>query len=88
MGNGCSAKSRDAILSTIVIEKSNKGPITGMKPGDLSSSRYVATIPPILYFILFGVFFFIPESPIWLLGHKEESQAKKSLAWLRFIKEK
>jgi len=45
--------------------------------------RYVAAVPPILYFLLCGALFFIPESPIWLLGHKGERQAKDSLVWLR-----
>ena len=45
--------------------------------------RYVASVPPILYIILGIVLFLIPESPIWLLGHKGELDARKALQWLR-----
>ena len=45
--------------------------------------RYVATVPPILYILLAIGLCFIPESPIWLLGHKGESEAREALQWIR-----
>ena len=48
------------------------------------SWRYVASLPPVLYILLAIALFFIPESPIWLLGHKGEQEARKALQWLRY----
>lgn len=45
--------------------------------------RYVATVPPILYILLAIGLCLIPESPIWLLGHKGESEAREALQWIR-----
>ena len=46
--------------------------------------RYVASLPPLLYFLLALGLFFPPESPIWLLGHKGENEARSALVWLRY----
>ena len=48
------------------------------------SWRYVASLPPVLYILLAIALFFIPESPIWLLGLKGEQDARKALQWLRY----
>ena len=48
------------------------------------SWRYVASLPPVLYILLAIALFFIPESPIWLLGHKGDQEARKALQWLRY----
>ena len=45
--------------------------------------RYVAFVPPILYILLAIYMLFLPESPLWLLGHKGEDDSKKALQWLR-----
>ena len=45
--------------------------------------RYSAAIPCLLYLFLFIGLFRIPESPIWLLGHKGREDARKALQWLR-----
>ena len=47
------------------------------------SWRYVACVPPVLYIVVTIALFFIPESPIWLLGHKGEQEARTALQWLR-----
>ena len=49
------------------------------------SWRYVASLPPVIYILLAIALFFIPESPIWLLGHKGEQEARKALQWLRYL---
>ena len=49
------------------------------------SWRYVASLPPVLFMMLAIALFFLPESPIWLLGHKGEPEAKKALQWLRYL---
>lgn len=46
--------------------------------------RYVASLPPLLYILLALGLFFPPESPIWLLGHKGENEARTALVWLRY----
>ena len=45
--------------------------------------RYVAIIAPFLYIIQAVGLPFIPESPIWLLGHKGEKETIEALKWLR-----
>ena len=45
--------------------------------------RYVAVVPPILYLVLFALFFLIPESPLWSLSHEGEDEGRKTLQWLR-----
>ena len=45
--------------------------------------RYVSSIPPVLYIFLAAGLFLIPESPIWLLGHRGEEEALDALLWLR-----
>ena len=45
--------------------------------------RYVAVIPPMIYIAVVFILQFIPESPIWLLGHKGEDEAREALQWLR-----
>ncbi|KAJ8920036.1 hypothetical protein NQ315_011686 [Exocentrus adspersus] len=51
--------------------------------GSLFQWRYVAglsTIPPIAAIL---AFFFLPESPVWLVRKGEMESAKQSLTWLR-----
>ena len=45
--------------------------------------RLVALVPPILYLALFSGLALVPESPLWLLGHKHPDQARSALQWLR-----
>ena len=45
--------------------------------------RHVASLPPLLFIILAVALCFIPESPIWLMGHKGEKEAEDALKWLR-----
>ena len=42
-------------------------------------------IAPFLYIIQALALPFIPESPIWLLGHRGEKEALKALKWLRYV---
>ena len=51
--------------------------------GSLLYWRYVASIPPPLYLLLFCGLSRVPESPLWLLGHRGSKAAGQSLAWLR-----
>ena len=51
--------------------------------GSLLYWRYVASIPPLLYLILFSGLSRVPESPLWLLGHRGSKAAAESLTWLR-----
>ena len=44
--------------------------------------RWLALIPSILYLLNFLVLFRVPESPLWLLGHRPH-QAAAALRWLR-----
>ena len=46
--------------------------------------RIVASVPTILMYTLLCVaLIFIPESPVWLLGHKGVGEGKEALQWLR-----
>ena len=46
--------------------------------------RIVASVPTILmYTILCVALIFIPESPVWLLGHRGVEEGKDALQWLR-----
>ena len=45
--------------------------------------RVVAVFPPILYACMVMGLFAVPESPIWLLSHKTETDARQALIWLR-----
>ena len=47
--------------------------------------RHVAIIAPFLYIIQAVGLPFIPESPIWLLGHRGEKEALEALKWLRYL---
>ena len=51
--------------------------------GSLLYWRLVASIPPLLYLLLFWGLSRVPESPLWLLGHRGSKAAGQSLAWLR-----
>ena len=51
--------------------------------GALLYWRYSSAVPSVLYLLLFIGLFRIPESPIWLLGHKGKEEARKALQWLR-----
>ena len=44
--------------------------------------RLVALIPPLLYLALFSGLVLVPESPLWLLGHRPH-QARPALQWFR-----
>ena len=45
--------------------------------------RLVALLPPLLYLALFSGLLLVPESPLWLLGHRDPEQARGALQWLR-----
>ena len=45
--------------------------------------RLVALLPPLLYLALFSGLLLVPESPLWLLGHRDPEQALGALQWLR-----
>ena len=45
--------------------------------------RYVAIIVQVFLIIQAVCLPFIPESPIWLLGHRGEKEALDALKWLR-----
>ena len=46
--------------------------------------RIVASVPTILMYTLLCVaLIFIPESPVWLLGHRGVEEGKDALQWLR-----
>ena len=47
--------------------------------------RYVAIIVPVFLIIQAVGLPFIPESPIWLLGHRGEKEALDALKWLRYF---
>ena len=51
--------------------------------GALLYWRYSSAAPCFLYLFLFMGLLKIPESPIWLLGHKGRGEARKALQWLR-----
>lgn len=51
--------------------------------GALLYWRYSSAVPCVLYLLLFIGLFWIPESPIWLLGHKGKGKAREALQWLR-----
>ena len=45
--------------------------------------RWVAAVPPLLYTLLAAGLARLPESPVWLLGHRGPGPALAGLAWLR-----
>ena len=45
--------------------------------------RIVSTIPVSLYLLLFLALWRIPESPLWLLSHREREDCRLALQWLR-----
>ena len=45
--------------------------------------RYVALLPPLLYVSLALGLLLVPESPLWLLGHRGRQEAEEALKWLR-----
>ena len=45
--------------------------------------RYVSSLPPLLSLLLFCALTRVPESPLWLLGHRGQEEAVRSLSWLR-----
>ena len=45
--------------------------------------RYVALLPPLLYLALFLGLLLVPESPLWLLGHRGPDHTREALRWLR-----
>ena len=51
--------------------------------GALLYWRYSSAAPCFLYLCLFIGLLKIPESPIWLLGHKGRGEARNALQWLR-----
>ena len=51
--------------------------------GSLLYWRYVASIPAPLYLLLLSGLSAVPESPLWLLGHRGAKAAGQSLGWLR-----
>ena len=44
--------------------------------------RWVALIPSLLYLLNFLILLKVPESPLWLLGHRP-GQAREALQWFR-----
>ncbi|KAJ8959904.1 hypothetical protein NQ318_011641 [Aromia moschata] len=51
--------------------------------GSVLSWRYVAGLSMILPISSIIVFFFLPESPVWLIRHDRIESARKALTWLR-----
>ena len=47
--------------------------------------RYVAIIVQVFLIVQAMGLPFIPESPIWLLGHRGEKEALDALKWLRYF---
>ena len=47
--------------------------------------RFVSTIPPVLYLLLFATLWRIPESPLWLLSHRGTEDCREALQWLRYF---
>ncbi|XP_045473515.1 facilitated trehalose transporter Tret1-like isoform X1 [Harmonia axyridis] len=45
--------------------------------------RYVAVLSAVLPILSLLLFFFLPESPIWLMRHGRLEEAKQALTWLR-----
>ncbi|RZC37090.1 Sugar tr and/or MFS 1 domain containing protein, partial [Asbolus verrucosus] len=51
--------------------------------GSLLPWRYVAGLSTILPTLAITVFFFLPESPVWLVRNNSPDKARKALLWLR-----
>ena len=47
--------------------------------------RFVSTIPPLLYLLLFLALWRLPESPLWLLSHRGTEDCREALQWLRYV---
>ena len=47
--------------------------------------RFVSTIPPLLYLLLFLTLWRLPESPLWLLSHRGIEDCREALQWLRYL---
>ncbi|KAJ3643126.1 hypothetical protein Zmor_025856 [Zophobas morio] len=51
--------------------------------GSLLPWRYVAGLSTVLPIMAITIFFFLPESPVWLVRHNKPDKARKALLWLR-----
>lgn len=55
--------------------------------GAVLNWRIVAAVPPVLILGLLATLSLLPESPIWLLGHRGREAAGEALQWLRGTKD-
>ncbi|XP_056633177.1 facilitated trehalose transporter Tret1-like [Diorhabda sublineata] len=71
------------LLTSVPLASYSFGILLVYALGSLLPWRYVAVSSTILPVISLVVFFFLPESPVWLIRHRKIEDAKKALIWLR-----
>lgn len=60
------------------------GILTSYILGSFLYWRIAASIPPLLFFLVLSCGLIpVPESPVWLLGHKGKEAGREALQWLR-----
>lgn len=71
------------ILLGISSAAGTSGQLTVYILGTVTNWRIASLICFVLPAIVFTILIFVPESPIWLLSKNRQTDAKKSLQWLR-----
>lgn len=71
------------IFSSVPFASYSFGILLVYAMGTAANWRMVAALSTILPVISALVFFFLPESPVWLTRQGRSSEATKSLTWLR-----
>uniref|UniRef100_W4VRX6 Putative sugar transporter n=1 Tax=Phaedon cochleariae TaxID=80249 RepID=W4VRX6_PHACE len=71
------------MLSSIPLASYSFGILLVYALGSLLPWRIVAGLSTILPITSMIVFFFLPESPVWLIRHGKLEEAKKAMTWLR-----